>query len=73
LDLAQLLTILQDRASISGVGAEGTATVDFGFFPGKSDAVVTVSAPGIATTSLVEAWILPNTTTDHSADEHMVS
>lgn len=54
------------------MGASGTATVDFGAFPGGSDASVTVAAPGIAANSLVEAWILPATTTDHAPDEHMV-
>lgn len=52
------------------MGAAGTAIVDFGAFPGQSDALVTVAAPGIAAASLVEAWILPITTADHSPDEH---
>lgn len=52
------------------MGASGTVIVDFGAFPGQSDASVTVSAPGIAANSLVEAWILPAQTTDHSPDEH---
>jgi hypothetical protein len=54
------------------MGASGTAIVDFGAFPGRSDASFTVSAPGIAANSLVEAWILPVVTTDHSPDEHEV-
>jgi hypothetical protein len=54
------------------MGASGTVIIDFGPFPGQSDASVTVSAPGIATTSLVEAWIFPDTTADHSPDEHTV-
>jgi L-fucose mutarotase/ribose pyranase (RbsD/FucU family) len=54
------------------MGASGTVIVDFGAFPGQSDASVTVAAPGIAADSLVEAWILPATTTDHSPDEHVV-
>jgi hypothetical protein len=54
------------------MGASGTVIVDFGAFPGASDASVTVSAPGIAANSLVEAWILPAQTTDHSPDEHLV-
>ena len=54
------------------MGASGTATVNFGAFPGKSDAQVTVSSPGISASSLVEAWILPATTADHSPDEHEV-
>lgn len=54
------------------MGAAGTATVNFGAFPGASEASVTVSAPGIQASSLVEAWILPNTTADHSPDEHRI-
>lgn len=54
------------------MGASGTVIVDFGAFPGASDATVTVSAPGIAASSLVEAWVLPAQTADHSPDEHSV-
>lgn len=58
------------------MGAQGTAIVDFGPFPGQSDAIVTVSAPGILAGSLVEAWIEPIATSTvngtHSADEHMI-
>lgn len=54
------------------MGASGTTIVDFGAFPGQSEASTVVSAPGIAANSLVEAWIFPANTTDHSADEHRV-
>lgn len=55
------------------MGAQGTATLDFGAFPGKSDASVAVTGQaGILSGSLVEAWILPAATADHSADEHLV-
>jgi hypothetical protein len=55
------------------MGAQGTATLDFGAFPGKSDASVTVTGlTGIQPTSLVEAWLHPAATADHSADEHLV-
>ena len=54
------------------MGAAGTAIVDFGAFPGQSDASVTISAPGISASSLVEAWILPDATVDHSPDEHTI-
>lgn len=51
----------------------GVATLDFGAFPGKSDASVDVTGQaGIVSGSLVEAWIRPVATSDHSADEHMV-
>lgn len=53
--------------------ATGTATLDFGAFPGKSDASVDVTGQGgIVAGSLVEAWIRPVATADHSADEHML-
>jgi hypothetical protein len=51
----------------------GQVQVDFGAFPGASDASIAVTGiAGIASGSLVEAWIFPATTTDHSADEHVV-
>jgi len=54
------------------MGAQGTATLDFGAFPGASDAFIDISVPGVTPTSLVEAWIRPEATADHTADEHMV-
>lgn len=55
------------------MSAQGLATLDFGAFPGKSDASVDVTGQAsILSGSLVEAWILPADTADHSADEHMV-
>jgi hypothetical protein len=55
------------------VGAQGTATIDFGAFPGKTDASVDVTGQAaIVAGSLVEAWIRPVATADHTADEHMV-
>lgn len=55
------------------MGAQGTAIVDFGAFPGKSDACVTVTGQTglVAATSLAEAWLF-GSTADHSEDEHMV-
>ena len=50
----------------------GTATLDFGAFPGKSDASVVITGQAaIVAGSLVEAWIRPVATADHTADEHM--
>lgn len=55
------------------MGAQGTTTIDFGAFPGKSDTSVAVTGQtGIAADSLVEAWIRLEATADHSANEHMV-
>ena len=53
--------------------ATGTVNIDFGAFPGSSDASVAITGQsGILSTSLVEAWIFPADTDDHSADEHLV-
>ena len=55
------------------MATQGTAVLDFGAFPGKSDTSVAVTGQaGIVSGSLVEAWIRPDATADHSADEHMV-
>lgn len=55
------------------MGASGTSTLDFGAFPGASDASVAVTGQAaIVSGSLVEAWIRPVASADHSADEHMV-
>lgn len=55
------------------MGAQGLAVLDFGTFPGSSDASVAVMGQsGILAGSLVEAWIRPAPTADHSADEHLV-
>lgn len=55
------------------MAASGVATIDFGSFPGKSDASVDVTGQAaIVSGSLVEAWIRPVDTSDHSADEHML-
>jgi hypothetical protein len=52
--------------------ATGTTTVDFGAFPGASDASVVITGQaGILAGSLVEAWLRPVATVDHSADEHV--
>jgi hypothetical protein len=55
------------------MGAQGTTTVNFGAFPGSSDTSVTITGQAsILAGSLVEAWLFPATTADHSPDEHMV-
>lgn len=55
------------------MGASGTTTVDFGTFPGTSTAAVDVTGQaGILSNSLVEAWVLPVTTADHTDLEHIL-
>ena len=56
-----------------GSGNTGKTTVDFGAFPGTSDAVVTVTGQtGIVSGSVVQAWLIAEATADHTADEHRV-
>jgi hypothetical protein len=53
--------------------AQGTTTIDFGAFPGSTDASVAVTGQAaIVGTSQVEAYLYPLATADHSADEHVV-
>lgn len=55
------------------MGASGTTTLDFGAFIGAPDATVAVTGQtGILSGSLVECWILPVDTTDHTAAEHII-
>jgi len=55
------------------MGAQGSTTITFGAFPGASQASVAVTGQGAITAgSLVEAWLLPAATADHSSDEHVV-
>ncbi len=64
---------LPGEAGALSMGAQGTAIVNFGAFPGKGDAsVAIVGQADIIAGSLVEAWIRPEATAEHSADEHMV-
>lgn len=55
-----------------GSGANvGSTTVDFGAFPGAHEAAVAVTGQtGIISGSIVQAWLMPSATADHSADEH---
>jgi hypothetical protein len=56
------------------MGAQGTTTINFGAFPGGYDTSVAVTGQASITgTSLVEAWIFPTATADHSADEHLMT
>jgi len=57
-----------------GTGATGIAEVDFGAFPGVSDASVAVTGQAAidSSTSQVQAWLMAKATTDHTADEHRI-
>lgn len=55
------------------MGSQGTADLDFGAFPGTDIATLTITGEaGIVAGSLVEAWLRPVDTVDHSVDEHML-
>lgn len=55
------------------MGAQGTTTINFGAFPGGPVASATVTGQGsILAGSLVEAWLYPVATSDHTVDEHLV-
>jgi hypothetical protein len=56
------------------MGAQGTATVDFGAAPGTNVVSVTVSGQaGVVNGSAVEAWIMgADSTASHTAYEHML-
>jgi hypothetical protein len=63
----------QDITLSAGSGATGTATLDFGAFPGSSDASIAVTGQtAITANSIVQAWLRPVDTADHLADEHLV-
>lgn len=67
-----LKTVTIDATSGSS-GNAGVTTIDFGAFPGGSDAQVTVSGQtGIVAGSVVQAWLVAQATLDHTADEHRV-
>ncbi len=58
------------------MGAIGSTTVNFGSFPGSTQASVSVTGQsGILTSSHVEAFIDASiaATADHSSDEHIAS
>jgi hypothetical protein len=55
------------------MGAQGRTSIDFGVFPGKSDTSLAITGQGaIVSGSQVEAWLFPEDTADHLADEHLV-
>jgi hypothetical protein len=66
-------TTIEGYTPAAGGVNVGTATLDFGAFPGKSDASVTVTGQaGIVAGSVVLVKLRPAATADHSADEHML-
>ena len=76
LDSPTLLTRGWSYANIvdaPGYATSGLATVNFGAFPGAQSAQTTIALSGPANPSaVVDVWIEPIATADHSADEHAV-
>lgn len=67
-----LVTRRYHNANPSGTN-KGTAILNFGAFPGTSDASVTITGQtAIVAGSIVNAWLRPAATSDHTADEHMI-
>lgn len=65
-------TLIGDTPA-GGSGTFGTTTIDFGAFPGKSDASVAVTGQAtIVAGSKVNAWLRLVDSADHTADEHWV-
>lgn len=55
------------------MAGHGTATIDFGAFPGAVQAQVDVTGQtGLVATSRIESWVMSIATADHTVDEHMV-
>jgi len=55
------------------MSANGQTTVNFGAFPGTSEASVDVAGQtGLVVTSEVEGWVLPVDTATHTADENKI-
>jgi hypothetical protein len=51
--------------------ATGTATIDFGAFPGANEASIVVTDGSVAALSLIEPFVMASdTTTDHTENDH---
>ncbi len=56
-----------------GSGVAGSGTVDFGAFPGSTYATTVVTGQtDITGTSVLNVWVFPATTADHTPDDHLV-
>lgn len=55
------------------MGAQGTAVLDFGAFPGSNIARVDVAAAGVIAGSAVEAWLRPVASADHTDVDHIAA
>ena len=64
--------IANKRYVDEAAGFTGMVLLDFGPFPGTTDTIALILDPNIQANSLVEAWIFPMSTADHSFEEHVV-
>jgi hypothetical protein len=55
------------------MGAKGTATVDFGATGGDYATVTVTGQTSIGAGSAVEAWMMRESTSDNTADEHSIA
>jgi hypothetical protein len=55
------------------MGAQGTAVLDFGAFPGSNVAIVDVVAVGVVVSSAIEAWLNPAASADHTDMDHVAA
>ena len=55
------------------MSTQGTAVLDFGAFPGSNVAYVDVATVGVVATSLIEAWIRPAASADHTDTDHVAA
>lgn len=55
------------------MGAQGTATLDYGATPVDGASVAVTGQAGILTGSAVEAWFMADTTADNGVDEHLMA
>lgn len=66
----------QVTTKIRGLAAllpkKGLVEVDFGAWPGSTEAGTAVSFPSVSTSGPLTAWVQAVETVDHSADEHRI-
>ena len=55
------------------MGANGTATLDFGNIPGTELVSVIVNSVGVLSTSSIEAWMMAESTATHNVMEHIIT
>lgn len=55
------------------MAAQGSTTIDFGPYPGDTNITLAITGQSeIEADALVDAWLTPAATADHSVDEHVV-